>query len=238
MTRILPTLFALLGAAAVANAAICVSSDMTYANQTASLVQEALTVNGTAYTVTGTVKIIDGCTFEVQNFINQPGYNDTLWYGRTGTNGSTGIRVWGTAGSVNTTVQPYQDVTSPVYTLEYTVAGQSASWYDFDTLVLYAIDNSLVFATATFAGLKKTTTSTTATSTKAAVATTTAPVVKTTTTQATSTTIAPVTVQAAAAAATTAVTEVDAHSGAEGLSNIGGLAIAGLAAAAVAAAGF
>ncbi|KAJ3175582.1 hypothetical protein HDU87_006079 [Geranomyces variabilis] len=251
--KLLSTTVLALSAAAAANAAICVQTDSRFNGQTGTMVQERYQVGNTTdqFSLSGTAQIIDGCNFKILNFQFSPHVPDVVWYGRRGTNASTGIRVWGTAGSNATTVQPSNGTDSPAYTLQYTVAGQSASWDDFDQLVLFSLPDLITLGYIPIPALvpNVTTTSSTAASTTT---TTTSSVVVATTPVAPA--VAPTTTTLTALPASTASThttssvkptttnangapDVAATSDARTVLDFGSLALAGLAAVCVAAVG-
>ncbi|KAJ3170711.1 hypothetical protein HDU88_008614 [Geranomyces variabilis] len=247
--KLLSTALLALSAAAAANAAICVQTDSRFNGKTGTLIQERVQVGNTTdrFLISGTAQIIDGCNFKITNFQFSPYVPDVVWYGRRGTNGATGIRVWGTAGSNATTVQASNGTDSPTYALEYTVAGQSASWDDFDQLVLFSLPDLETLAyipipawvpnvtttsstAVSTSSQSKATTSSAATTSAARTTTTTALKTSTTTTQTTSS-AKPTTTNANGAA------NVEATSDARSALDVGSLALAGLAAVCVAAVG-
>ncbi|KAJ3023633.1 hypothetical protein HKX48_002182 [Thoreauomyces humboldtii] len=169
MRPALPSLVAL-SAVAVAGASNCSTSDVTYVNVTAPLVQIAQYVDNSTdtFSVFGTVRILDGCTFVVDTFVFLPGYTDTLWYG-IGSNRTASMHVWGTAGT-SSTVQSGVNAESANYTL-----GSGIAWSDIDTLILFAPATGLVIASASFPSLvHNATTTAQGTSTSLAVSTTSA----------------------------------------------------------------
>ncbi|KAI8827125.1 uncharacterized protein EV422DRAFT_512755 [Fimicolochytrium jonesii] len=218
-----------------------------YAGQKANLVPAAsFTPSNEALHVSGTVEILDSCTFVVRNFVFTPGLADTLWYGRVGTNVTSGRPIWGATGNVNTTVQYSNGADSQNYTLIGDETGwwNAQSWNDFDTIVLYGANNSYNYTMATvqFPALIKTTSTSIASSTSSSTTTSTKAAATTTSTSTSSTAEATTTTADALPKDTVTTTPIaqpteDVKSGARGIVELGSLAVAGLAAVCAAAVG-
>ncbi|KAJ3156719.1 hypothetical protein HDU86_003943 [Geranomyces michiganensis] len=239
-----------LSAAAVVNATICVQTDSRFNGNTGTLVQERFQVGNTTdqFSISGTAQVVDGCSFKITNFRFSPYAPNVVWYGRRGANAASGIRVWGSAGSNTTTVQASDGTDSPSYALEYDVAGQSASWDDIDTLVLFSLDDNITLATVQIPALILNATSTTAatsasttwsstTSTTAADKTTMLPIAPNAATTSTTSTQTTSSARPTTTNANGAATNVQATSAARSVMDLGSLALAGLAAVCVAAVG-
>jgi hypothetical protein len=126
-------------------ATICNADDKQFVNQTAVLVQEANNYPNninTRFHISGTIRVVDGCTFSVENFVFLPGYDDTLWYMRKN-------------GDSNAAMIASYDLVSgsngDTMTWKFTnVPGAEMSWYDLDTLVLFSRKEKFEMASAKF----------------------------------------------------------------------------------------
>lgn len=211
----------LLGIALLAVAAAatpCSKTDTRFVGQKATLTQSAKVFNNQTFTVGGTVEITDGCSFVVRNFTYSPEFPGTAWYGRRGNNGASGIRVAQEAVTGN------NGTDSGTFNMVATVGAES-SFNDFDTFVLFVPTSNYELAIAQFPALVSNTTSTVASTTTMV-----------STVRATATSVpAKTTTAAPTKTAGPSATQQAASSG-EKL-GLGGMAAAGLAAAAVAAIG-
>ena len=154
------TLIALLAFATAVSAA-CESK---YSGTSTKLLQTGDKMNGTDLNVSGTVTVINGCSFSVAKFTYLPGSNDTAWYGRL--NGEFTVSF-----PVSDTIVPaMKGSTSPTYTLD-----PSITWDKLDTLILYSRDNKLQvgYARFNFAENANATVTTTSSATSTATATST-----------------------------------------------------------------
>lgn len=114
----------------------CVKEDTRYVGRVAKM--EQVFVDGNM-TISGFAKIVDGCTFSVENFTFLPGSNDTVWYGRKDGDYNIGQRI-----STESFVS-YNESEQVEFTLSSNV-----SLYDFDTMVLYSREYEVQMAYAKF----------------------------------------------------------------------------------------
>ncbi|TPX72796.1 hypothetical protein SpCBS45565_g00130 [Spizellomyces sp. 'palustris'] len=200
----------------------CVKTDTRFVGQKATLVQAAQAIPNITQPlqVSGTAEILDGCTFIIRNFVYAPYTDGTVWYGRRGADGATGVLAARGVNNASTGVD------SAPFTLVDTV-GAAYSFDDFDTLVLFNPVINFEMGSAPFSALRlNATTTTTVAATSTAVSSSLVPSsTKSSTTS--STTTAPATKTSAA----------DTQKSSGSAVGAGGLAAAGLAAAAAVAMG-
>jgi hypothetical protein len=121
----------------------CLSDDNKYIGKSAAIQQEIQhypnnpNVN---ITVSGTIRVIDGCTFTVEDFVFLPGFTDTLWYGRKNDDKTHAM-------IVSNTPVASSDNSSFTFTMT-TTPGAEMSWDDMDTLVLFSRENKFEMAIA------------------------------------------------------------------------------------------
>ena len=119
----------------------CDLEDSRYLGQTATLVQaiDVSPFNSTVnMTISGTMKVVDACSFSINNFIYTPELNDTFWYGIRDETYNKGM-------ISNDTVHAMNSETG-IYTFsDYPIA---RSWDDIDTLVLFSKSANLPIAYA------------------------------------------------------------------------------------------
>jgi len=121
--------FTMLSLPAIVNAV----SDSAYGGRSAGIIQAG--GNGT---ISGTIKVIDGCSFEVDNFFYTSVANETVWYGRLNGNYSVGARI------SDAVISTANNVTV-VYELL-----PSVRWDDLDTLIMYSTGDRMQVAYARF----------------------------------------------------------------------------------------
>ncbi|KND01656.1 uncharacterized protein SPPG_03454 [Spizellomyces punctatus DAOM BR117] len=219
MARLTSLLFLAALALTGTTAKPCVKTDTRFVGQKATLVQAAQAIPNITQPlqVSGTAEILDGCTFVIRNFVYEPYTDGTVWYGRRGTDGATGVLAARGVNNASTGID------SAPFTFVDTV-GAAYSWDDFDTLVLFNPTINFEMGSASFTALRLNATTTTTT----AVATSTSLVPSSTTSTTTrSTTTAPATKTSTA----------DSQKSSGSAVGAGGLAAAGLAAAAAVAMG-
>lgn len=126
-------------------ATVCNPKDYSRSAYTADLVQEANYFpnnTGVPLSISGSIRIVDGCTFVVDNFVFLPGFVDTLWYARSG-NDTTHAMI------LSQTLVETSQYSTPTFNLTIT-PGAAISFYDFDTIVLFSRAANFEMAYATF----------------------------------------------------------------------------------------
>lgn len=116
----------------------CEMDDMRYLGQNATLIQ---TMDVTPYnstvnmTISGTMKVVDACTFMIENFVFQPEINETYWYGIRDETYDKGM-------ISNDTVHASNGGSVNFSFVDYPIA---RGWDDIDTLILISrLDNTIL----------------------------------------------------------------------------------------------
>ena len=119
----------------------CDLEDTRYLGQTANLTQ-AVTVspdNSTVnMTISGTMRVVNACTFVIDNFVFLPGVNDTYWYGLRDEVDNKGMISNTTVVASNGTMETFSFVDAPI----------ARGWDDVDTLILYSNKTNTALAYA------------------------------------------------------------------------------------------
>lgn len=134
------TITLLISSISVAYATQCQPSDTTYRGVNAALINQVA-----KYSISGTVEVIDGCSFTIKEFTFYPPALETYFYGSSSLETSDGFRI-------------VQDQVAAVNGLDrnFTLSGltspQTHSWSEFRVLKMFSeVDNSLL-AYAVLAG--------------------------------------------------------------------------------------